>query len=129
MRKFVIDTSLFVNPASRTSFGKTPKDALKGFIKKIKKKKAEFYMPSSIFSELKNFVGGDIEKLELVVKRRSPNLYAMHLPAAVFYDFIEDIRRRLNKGLRLAEEFAKDNNPKNDPKLRKLRQEKVMLMI
>jgi hypothetical protein len=79
-------------------------------------------MPPSIFRELTNFVGDDIEHLEMVVKRKSPNLYSMYLPAAVFHDFIEDVRSRVNKGLRLAEEAAKDNNPDNDPKLNKLRQ-------
>ncbi len=122
MRKFVIDTSLFVNPASRISFGKDPKSAVKGFIKKVKNKNAEFFMPPSIFAELTNFVGTEIEKLELVVKKRSPNMYSMYLPAAIVYSFIEDIRRRLNKGLRLAEEFAVDNTAENDPKLQRLRQ-------
>ena len=48
-------------------------------------------------------------------------MHAMYLPAAVFYNFVEDVRIRINKGLRLAEEFAKDNRPDNDMKLAKLR--------
>src|SRR5262249_54766109 len=79
--------------------------------------------PPSVFGELKNFVDpGSMDELELVVKKRAPNTYSIYLPAAVFYDFIEEIRNRMNKGMRLAEEFAKDNRPDNDEKLRKLRE-------
>ena len=121
-RRYVIDTSLFVNPHAREKFGKDPSSAVRGFLKHIEKLDAEFFMPPSIFAELKNFVEAKaMDEFELVVKKRAPNTYSIYLPAAVLYDFIEDVRLRINKGLRLAEEFAKDNHPDNDEKLRKLR--------
>ena len=123
MRKFVIDTSIFVNPQVRKAFGPDPKKAVAGFLKLASRKRdAEFYMPSSIFNELRNFVQGDVEKLEVLVKRRSPSMYAIYLPAAVFYDFVEDVRERVNKGLRLAEGFARDNKANNAEKVRILRE-------
>lgn len=123
MRKFVIDTSLFVNPQAAGTFGAGPRKAMAAFAKLARKKKGcEFYMPSSIFAELRNFVGSDIDKLEVAVKRRSPNVYAIYLPAAVFYDFVEEVRSRINKGLRLAEDFARDNKPDNAEKLKNLRE-------
>ena len=122
MKRFVIDTSLFVNPHVRIFFGKTSDAAVKGFLKKTGKKKSEFYMPPSVFKELSHFLSEKVaDELELHIKKRAPNTYAIYLPAAVLYDFIEDVRRRLNKGLRLAEQFAQDNQPDNQPKLRKLR--------
>ncbi len=122
-RKFVMDTSLFVNPASRKKFGKTPKSAVKGFIKKIKNIDAEFYIPPLIFRELMNFIDEKTaHELEIHIKKRSPNTHAIYLPAVVFEDFIEDVRTRMSKGLRLAEEFARDNRPDNEAKLRKLRE-------
>ena len=39
MRKYVLDTSVFVNPASRKSFGKSPDEAVKAFVKLAKKSK------------------------------------------------------------------------------------------
>jgi len=120
-RKFVIDTSLFVNPHARKSFGNDPKAAVKGFAKKTRGKDMEFFMPPSVFKELGHFIGDGTDCLEAVVKKRAPNMYALYLPAAVFYNFIDDVRGRINKGLRLAEEFAKDNAPDNNPKLVKLR--------
>ncbi len=123
MRKFVIDTSLFVNPQAGRDFGADPKKAVSGFMKAVARRKdIEFYMPDSIFHELGNFVGDKTAELETVVKRRSPNVYAIYLPAAVFYDFVEEVRERINKGLRIAEEFARDNKPENGEKLRKLRE-------
>ncbi len=121
-RKFVIDTSLFVNPHAREKFGKNPSAAVKGFIKLTKKTTAEFFIPPSIFRELRNFIGEkEAHMLDLHVKKRAPNTYAIYLPAAVLNDFIEDVRNRINKGLRLAEEFAQDNRPENDEKLKRLR--------
>lgn len=123
MRKFVIDTSVFVNPQAARSFGSNAKKALSAFVKLVSKRKdLEFYMPASIFIELRNFVQQDVGKLELVVKKRSPNVYAIYLPAAVFYDFVENVRERINKGLRLAEAFAKDNKLNNVEKLKNLRE-------
>lgn len=120
--KYIIDTSLFVNPHARVKFGKTPTAAVKAFIKKIAKMDLEFFMPPLIFKELKNFIDPKVAgELELYVKKRAPNTYTLYLPAAVFYDFIEDVRLRINKGLRLAETFAQDNRPENDQKLGKLR--------
>ena len=120
--KFVIDTTLFVNPHARGKFGKNPPSAVTGFIKEIKKLDIQIFIPPSIFMEMKNFIGGDkSDELALYVKKRAPNTFALYLPAAVFYDFIDDVRGRVNKGLRLAEEFAKDNHPDNDAKLAKLR--------
>ncbi|MBU0590874.1 RNA ligase partner protein [Candidatus Micrarchaeota archaeon] len=122
LNKYVIDTSLFVNPHAREKFGKTPSAAVRSFIKKLAKQDMEVYMPPSIFNELRNFVDQKtMDELELEIKKRSPNTYSIYLPAAVLYDFIEDIRKRMNKGMKLAEDFAQDNRPDNDTKLRKLR--------
>ncbi|MFH0737844.1 MAG: RNA ligase partner protein [Candidatus Micrarchaeota archaeon] len=121
-RKFVIDTSLFVNPYAREKFGKDPSAAVMAFVEEVDKLNVSFFMPPSVFNELKNFVSaGAIDELELLVKRRAPNTYGIYLPAALLYDFIDDVRGRVNKGLRLAEEFAKNNHPDNDEKLKKLR--------
>ncbi|MBI5227089.1 RNA ligase partner protein [Candidatus Micrarchaeota archaeon] len=122
-RVFVIDTSLFVNPHARGHFGKSPTAAVKAFLKIIAKMNIELFIPPSVFNEMKNFIEKKTtDELELHIKKRAPNMYSIYLPAAVLYDFIDDIRTRINKGMRLAEEFAKDNHPDNDIKLGKLRE-------
>jgi RNA ligase partner protein len=123
MDRFVIDTSLFVNPLARKHFGKDPSSAILSFLKKLEGKNMEVYMPPSVFKELGNFAQAKVmDQLDIAIKKRSPNTYGIYLPAAVFYDFIDDIRARMNKGMRLAEDFAKDNRPENDDKLRSLRE-------
>jgi hypothetical protein len=122
-RRYVIDTSLFVNPHAREKFGKDPSSAVLGLISSTERLDIDIFIPPSVFNELKNFVDAKtMEELELHIKKRAPNTYAIYLPAAVLYDFIEDVRLRINKGLRLAEEFARDNRPDNDEKLKKLRE-------
>ena len=55
--KVVLDTSLFVNPEVRNDFGDSPTEAIKGFLAIAEQiPSLEFYMPSSIFKELLNFV-------------------------------------------------------------------------
>jgi RNA ligase partner protein len=121
--KYVIDTSLFVNPHARKKFGRTPTTAVKAFVKKVNGLDISIFMPPSVFKELNNFIEEEaIGELELAIRKRAPNTYSIYLPAAVLYGFIDDIRARMNKGMRLAEQFAKDNRPDNDEKLRKLRE-------
>ncbi|NYZ77696.1 RNA ligase partner protein [Candidatus Micrarchaeota archaeon] len=121
-RKFVIDTSLFVNPAARQKFGKNPAAAVRSFVRAVEKMDIDFYMPPLIFKELCNFIDAKTAReLEIRIKKKSANMHAIYLPAAIFDDFIEDIRNRINRGLRLAEEFAIDNTPDNQVKLKKLR--------
>ncbi|MEM3075483.1 MAG: RNA ligase partner protein [Candidatus Bilamarchaeaceae archaeon] len=123
IKKYVLDTSLFVNPNARKKFGKSPDEAVLRFVKLVgKKADTEFYMTPLTFKELQNFIRRNTaEELETVIKKRSSNLYAIYLPAAVLYKFVDNIRNRIDKGLRLAEQFAIDNRPDNEPKLRQLR--------
>jgi len=123
-RKYVLDTSLFVNPAARKHFGKDPDEAVRKFIQIAKKKEdAAFFMTPMTFKELQNFINRkSAEELAVFIKQRSANLYAIYLPAAVIYKFIDNVRARIDKGLRIAEQFAIDNKPDNQTKLKQLRE-------
>ncbi|MFH1222503.1 MAG: RNA ligase partner protein [Candidatus Micrarchaeota archaeon] len=124
IRKYVLDTSLFVNPAARKPFGKSPDEAVMKFIKIAKKKEdSEFYMTPLTFKELQHFLKPrTADELEVFIKKRSANLYAIYLPAAVLYKFIDNVRGRIDKGLRVAEQFAIDNTPNNQSKVKTLRE-------
>jgi len=104
--RVVLDTSLFVNPEVRDGFGSSPTEAIDNFLKIAEGiPELEFYMPSSIFEELMNFV--DRRKVPgrmlALIHQKSPNKYEMTCPAIFLYELIEDIRDRVNKGLRIAE--------------------------
>jgi RNA ligase partner protein len=113
--KVVLDTSLFVNPEIRMSFGRTPTEAVRNFLEIAEQLPAiEFYMPPSVFEELMNFV--DKEKIsgELLVclNQKSPKKYELATPAFLLYELIEDIRERVNKGLRVAEGAVRSTKDK-----------------
>jgi len=108
--KVVLDTSLFVNPEVRGDFGGSPTEAIKEFLLLAEQiPLLQFYMPSSIFEELMNFV--DRRKvpgrLLAVLSQKSPGKHEMNVPAVLLYELIEDIRDRINKGLRVAEKAVR----------------------
>jgi RNA ligase partner protein len=123
---FVIDTSIFTNPDVYIIFGRTPTTALKNFLKlTIKLEGPNFYMPPSIYEELINFV--DIDKipkdLQVRIFQKPPKKYEMNVPAFLLYELIEDVRHRIDKGLRVAEqavrEVVNDNEPDTITNLRR----------
>ena len=108
---FVIDTSIFTNPDVYISFGRTPTTALKNFLKLISKLDGpNFYMPPSIYEELMNFIDGDkIPKdLQIRIFQKPPKKYEMDVPAFLLYELIDDVRHRIDKGLRVAEQAVRD---------------------
>ncbi len=107
----VLDTSLFVNPDVRRSFGPNPTAALENFLQLASQATAfEFYMPPSIFNELKNFIEPEKIPGELFVylHQKSPKKFELTTPAYLLYELVEDIRERVNRGLRLAERAARN---------------------
>jgi RNA ligase partner protein len=108
--RVVLDTSLFVNPDVRSDFGGSPTEAIKEFLVIAGQiPSLEFYMPSSIFSELLNFVDRRKipGKLLAVLHQKSPSKHELTCPAVFLYELIEDIRDRINKGLRIAEKAVR----------------------
>ena len=109
--RVVLDTSLFVNPDVRHDFGDSPTEAIKGFLVIAEQiPSLEFYMPSSIFRELLNFV--DQRKIPgrllAILHQKSPSKHELSCPAFLLYELIEDIRDRINKGLRIAEKAVRN---------------------
>lgn len=109
-RCFILDTSLFTNPNTRSSFGKTTLEAVINFLKIAEQAKhLNFLMPTSIKRELTTFLDGEeIPFLETHINVKSPALYDLKVPAAVVYKFIDEIRNRINKGLRIAEQVIRE---------------------
>jgi RNA ligase partner protein len=109
-QRVVLDTSLFVNPDVRGSFGDTPTEALEAFLFLAAQIHIlEFYMPPSIFEELLHFVEKDKipEDLLLILHQKPPKKHELKCPAFLLYELIEDIRERVNKGLRIAEKAVR----------------------
>jgi RNA ligase partner protein len=115
-QRVVLDTSLFVNPDVRMSLGETPTKALEAFLFLAAQIHIlEFYMPPSIFEELLHFVERDQipEDLLLILNQKPPKKHELKCPAFLLYELIEDIRERVNKGLRIAEKAVRSVEKKS----------------
>jgi RNA ligase partner protein len=113
--RVVLDTSLFVNPDVRVSLGRTPTEAFDGFLSMAARlPDHEFYMPPSVFEELMNFVDRARLPAALLVHlhQKPPSRYELSIPAIFLYELIEDMRDRVNKGLRFAERAVRSNGQK-----------------
>ncbi|MEF9437394.1 MAG: RNA ligase partner protein [Candidatus Mariimomonas ferrooxydans] len=67
-------------------------------------------MPSSTFKELLNFVDADKISGDLftILQQKPPSRLELNCPALLFYEFIEEMRERVNKGLRFAEKAVRN---------------------
>ena len=115
---FVIDTSGITDPRLRELLGA---NSLEEVVDKLADLMAiarirlgmNFYMPPSMFSELKRFLEGNnvssrtINKLAAMVTVKAPDKVKTQIPAIVMSKYVEEIARRLFKGLRVAEESVR----------------------
>ncbi len=110
MEVFVLDTSVFTNPDVYSQFEKDQLGAIENFITLASHSRAKFFMPTSVYEEFNKIVelGSLKPKFELAVRIRSPRRYNLMVPAEFLYEFIEEVRYRVNKGLRIAEEHTKE---------------------
>jgi RNA ligase partner protein len=109
LRKYVIDTSLFTNPNVFVQFGPTSADAAGAFARLAARAAAEFYMPASVYEELQKMkdLGDAAADFERAVRIRSPRRLSVTVPSELLYEFIEEVRMRIDRGLRIAEEWTK----------------------
>jgi RNA ligase partner protein len=113
--RVVLDTSLFVNPDVRNSLGDNPTAALDTFLSIASGiHDMEFYIPPSTFQELLNFVDKDriTGDLLLLLRQKPPKKHELRCPAVLLYDLIEDMRDRVNRGLRVAESAVRATEKK-----------------
>lgn len=74
-------------------------------------------MPQTIYEELLNFVEiKDIQvDLQMLLQQKSPKRYELTVPAFLLYELIEDVRLRIDKGLRVAETAVRETSPDTEP--------------
>lgn len=118
--RIIIDTSIFTNPDVYQSFGENPTESLRAFLQLIGKMDGPtFYMPPSIYQELLNFV--EIKEiptdLQIRIFQKPPKRYEITVPAFLLYELIEDVRHRIDKGLRVAEEAVRETSPETEPEM------------
>ncbi|MCM8773476.1 MAG: RNA ligase partner protein [Candidatus Omnitrophica bacterium] len=107
--KVVLDTNIFVNPDSRRIWGETPQQALNNFLELLSKKNnIKCFMPPSIYEELTKFIDTQaISSKIILIERKPPSKYEINIPSLLFYEFVEKMRNRINKGLRVGEKYVR----------------------
>ncbi|MFH1786042.1 MAG: RNA ligase partner protein [archaeon] len=123
-QKFVLDTTAFTNATSP----KKSKDVLQ-YTKKLVKIVADArvklgvtcYIPYPMaYNELvaclkmRDAKEAQLIDLDTWFIKKTPNRYEVKLSSEIFYEYIGDIRERMNKGLRLAEDAVKEASRKKD---------------
>lgn len=118
MMVFVIDTSGITDPRLREALGVS---SLEEVVDKLAdlmttariKLGMTFYMPPSMFEELKRFLLRNnvrvevVNKLAAVLVVKAPDKIRTQIPAIVMSKYVEEIAKRLFKGLRVAEESVR----------------------
>lgn len=107
--RFVIDTSLFTNPYCYQQFAAEPQAAVAVFAALAARAQAEFYMPTAVYDELRKMreLGPAEADFERVVKIRSPRRLNLSIPGELLYEFIDEVRLRIDRGLRIAEAWTR----------------------
>ncbi len=119
---YVLDTSLFVNPDARKYFGESVDQAISGFLAMAAGKKSiQFFMPPSVQRELKYFAQKELPNFKKTIVIKSPSMYEMKVPAIVMWKLLDEMKTRVNSGLRVSEKFVKDEKMPIDEKLHRLR--------
>ena len=109
MEKFILDTSIFTNPDIYGQFGENTEAAIREFLGIAQQSTIEFFMPSSVYDELNTMKNLDqiAPDFEAMVRIRSPRRFNISIPADIVYEFIDEVRKRIDRGLRIAEEHTK----------------------
>lgn len=109
MDYLILDTSVFTNPDIYTQFGDDTRSAMLAFISLVRSLETRSYMPASVYDELCKMkdLGGLAADFESVVRIRSPRKYNLQLPGEILYELIDEVRTRIDRGLRIAEELTK----------------------
>ncbi len=108
MEKMVLDTSVFVGQY----FGKSADESFNNFLVLAhKSKNFRFYMPPSVLEELRKFLDeSEIEKTPLKpLKIKAPKKHELKIPAFLLYNLVLDMRKRFDRGLRLAERAVRSD--------------------
>lgn len=111
LRRLALDTSVFVNPASAAAFGVSPTAAFTRFLEQARQAEGlEFLMCPSVYMELMHFAEEAAIPKDLlsVVRQQAPRKHETKVPGIFIYTLVEEIRDRIDRGLRLAETSVRD---------------------
>ena len=117
-QRFVLDTTAFSDAKLVNQFGGSIIDTVNRLSELISigrlRLNISCYMPPSTFNELKSFLlenkctVRDIDQVEAWVVRKSPDRYSVLLSSQVIYEYVSDVRSRLDQGMTIVRRAIKE---------------------
>lgn len=134
-KRYVLDTSAFLTNYIRDdeSLGSAVRGLLETLEQATREEGIEFYMPPSTFSELREILRSSdvdeetVDELEAWITKKSPSRYEVSVPGEVVAEFIEDMRERVNKGLRDSEKAIREVEETEEPEKEHYTSEDVVI--
>src|SRR5574340_1513557 len=116
METYILDTNLFFNMEANFELGKKTEEVVINVTKRAqalkKASKAQFMMPPRAVDEFLSFFDDKeqpfIKEFLSVITVKSPDINKIDFPAAVFYQLVDDIRKRSCRGQDIGEEEIKN---------------------
>ncbi|MEN6591823.1 MAG: RNA ligase partner protein [Methanobacterium sp.] len=113
-QRFVLDTTAFTDNKLRDVYGEgelnNTVDYLLDVIAKSRiKLNMSCHMPPITYKEFSEYMARYECPREIMVKadtwivKKSPNRYDTKIPSEIFYEYVQDMRDRMNKGMRISE--------------------------
>jgi RNA ligase partner protein len=113
-QRFVLDTTAFTDNQLRDEFGEgdlaATVDTLIDLIAKSRiKLNMSCHMPPVTYKEFLEYMARYECPNEILVKaetwivKKTPNRYDTKIPSEIFYEYVQDMRERMNKGMRISE--------------------------
>lgn len=113
-QRFVLDTTAFTDTKLRDDFGegnlnKTVEVLLDLIAKSRIKLNISCHMPPITYKEFIDYMARyecpeeTLIKAETWIVKKTPNRYDTKIPSEIFYEYVEDMRERMNKGMRISE--------------------------
>ncbi len=117
MQVFILDTTAFTESRLKSKLGSSDlEDIVRKLAELIRDTRLElgssYYMTPSTWNELRRYLIGNGVSVETVnelatwITVKAPDKLTTKLPASVFSEYISDMRKRVYKGLRVAEDMV-----------------------
>ncbi|BEP17458.1 RNA ligase partner protein [Pyrofollis japonicus] len=118
LRVYVLDTSALTDPRIRGLLGaKDVDEAIRLLAEMLAEARLvyglEIYMPPSVYEEARRFLLSNgvslkaFEELSTWITIKPPARHEIRVPATVFREYVEEVRNRMTRGLRVAEEHVR----------------------
>lgn len=113
-QRFVLDTTAFTDNKLRDKFGEGDLNKTVDFLLDVIaesriKLNMSCHMPPITYKEFTEYIARHDCPNEITIKadtwivKKSPNRYDTKIPSQIFYEYVQDMRDRMNKGMRISE--------------------------